>query len=247
MNVLIVDDEPLARDRLKRMVNDTQKWRVVAEAANGQEAVALCDHTQPDVILMDVRMPKMDGVTAAKQIAQAKNAPAIIFCTAYNDYGVDAINAQAAGYLLKPVRQENLLIALEKARQVNKLQLMSLEAANDSDCSLKQRAHITSRSRRGIQMVPLEEIRVFLADHKYVTAYHSGGEILIDDTLKELAAEYPDKLLRIHRNALVALRHVQGMERNEDGVHCVRLTEIDHLPPVSRRHLPKVRKLLQNL
>lgn len=247
MNVLIVDDEPLARDRLKRMVNDTEKWHVVAEAANGEEAVALSDRTQPDVILMDVRMPEMDGVTAAKQIAQAKNAPAIIFCTAYDDYGVEAIDAQAAGYLLKPVRQENLLIALEKARQVNKLQLMSLEAANDSDCSLKQRAHITSRSRRGIQMVPIEEIRVFLADHKYVTAYHSGGEILIDDTLKELEAEYPDKLLRIHRNALVALRHVQGMERNEDGVHCVRLTEVETLPQVSRRHLPRVRKLLQNL
>ncbi|MGI9288190.1 MAG: LytR/AlgR family response regulator transcription factor [Pseudomonadales bacterium] len=247
MNVLIVDDEPLARDRLKRMVNDTQKWRVVAEAANGQEAVALSDRTQPDVILMDVRMPEMDGVTAARQIAQAKHAPAIIFCTAYDDYGVEAIDAQAAGYLLKPVRQENLLIALEKARQVNKLQLMSLEAANDSDRSLKQRTHITSRSRRGIQMVPMEEIRVFLADHKYVTAYHSGGELLIDDTLKELEAEYPDKLLRIHRNALVALRHVQGMERNEEGVHCVRLTEVEHLPQVSRRHLPKVRKLLQNL
>ncbi len=247
MNVLIVDDEPLARDRLKRMVNDTQTWHVIAEAANGEEAVALSDRTQPDVILMDVRMPQMDGVAAAKQIALTKNAPAIIFCTAYDDYGVEAIDAQAAGYLLKPVRQENLLIALEKARQINKLQLMSLEAANDSDCSLKQRTHITAKSRRGIQMVPVEEIRVFQADHKYVTAYHSGGELLIDDTLKELEVEYADRLLRIHRNALVALKHVQGMERDAEGSYCVRLTETEALPQVSRRHLPHVRKLLQNL
>ncbi len=247
MNVLIVDDEPLARDRLKRMVNDTRDWTVVAEASNGQEAILQWERTRPDVILMDIRMPQMDGLSAARQIVANDEAPAIIFCTAYDEYGVEAFDAEAVGYLLKPVRQENLESALRKAQRLNRLQLNAISAANDASCVVKQREHITSRSRRGIQMVPFNSIRVFRADHKYVTAYHDEGELLIDDTLKELEAEFPDKLIRAHRNSLVAIQYILGMERNHEGVQCLVLEGTDLRPQVSRRHLPKVRKLLQTL
>ncbi len=247
MNVLIVDDEPLARDRLKRMVNDTEQWNVIAEASNGAEAIEQCERVHPDVVLMDIRMPEMDGLSAARRISSDEDAPAIIFCTAYDDYGVEAFDAEAVGYLLKPVRQENLESALEKAQRLNRLQLSALNAANDSDCIVRQREQITSRSRRGIQMVPFNDVRVFRADHKYVTAYHNEGDLLIDDTLKELEAEFPDKLLRVHRNALVNIGHIIGLERNQEGVHCLALQGVEFKPQVSRRHLPKVRKLLQTL
>jgi len=247
MNVLIVDDEPLARDRLKRMVNETQNWRVIAEACNGAEAVQQCQQTRPDVVLMDIRMPEMDGLSAARHISDTEHAPAIIFCTAYDEYGVEAFEAEAVGYLLKPVRQESLESALEKAQRVNRLQLNAINAANDADCVLKQREHITSRSRRGIQMVPFCDVRVFRADHKYVTAYHNEGDLLIDDTLKELEAEFPDKLIRVHRNSLVAIGYILGMERNHEGVQCLVLDGVEVRPQVSRRHLPRVRKLMQTL
>ncbi len=247
MNVLIVDDEPLARDRLKRMVNETRDWRVIAEASNGAEAIELCQQTRPDVVLMDIRMPEMDGLSAARRISDDENAPAIIFCTAYDEYGVEAFEAEAVGYLLKPVRQENLESALSKAQRLNRLQLNAINAANDAECILKQREHITSRSRRGIQMVPFSDVRVFRADHKYVTAYHNEGDLLIDDTLKELEAEFPDKLIRVHRNSLVAINYILGMERNQEGVQCLVLDGIELRPQVSRRHLPRVRKLMQTL
>ncbi len=247
MNVLIVDDEPLARDRLKRMVNETRDWRVIAEASNGAEAIEQCRQTRPDVILMDIRMPEMDGLSAARRISDEENAPAIIFCTAYDEYGVEAFEAEAVGYLLKPVRQENLESALLKAQRLNRLQLNAINAANDAECILKQREHITSRSRRGIQMVPFSDVRVFRADHKYVTAYHNEGDLLIDDTLKELEAEFPDKLIRVHRNSLVAIKYILGMERNQEGVQCLVLDGIELRPQVSRRHLPRVRKLMQTL
>lgn len=247
MNVLIVDDEPLARDRLKRMVNETRDWRVIAEAGNGAEAIEQCQQTHPDVVLMDIRMPEMDGLSAARRISDDENAPAIIFCTAYDEYGVEAFEAEAVGYLLKPVRQENLESALLKAQRLNRLQLNAINAANDSECILKQREHITSRSRRGIQMVPFSDVRVFRADHKYVTAYHNEGDLLIDDTLKELEAEFPDKLIRVHRNSLVAIHYILGMERNQEGVQCLVLDGIELRPQVSRRHLPRVRKLMQTL
>ena len=247
MNVLIVDDEPLARDRLKRMVNETRDWRVIAEASNGAEAIELCQQTRPDVVLMDIRMPEMDGLSAARRISDDENAPAIIFCTAYDEYGVEAFEAEAVGYLLKPVRQENLESALLKAQRLNRLQLNAINAANDAECILKQREHITSRSRRGIQMVPFSDVRVFRADHKYVTAYHNEGDLLIDDTLKELEAEFPDKLIRVHRNSLVAINYILGMERNQEGVQCLVLDGIELRPQVSRRHLPRVRKLMQTL
>lgn len=247
MNVLIVDDEPLARDRLKRMVNETRDWRVIAEASNGAEAIEQCQQTRPDVVLMDIRMPEMDGLSAARRISDDENAPAIIFCTAYDEYGVEAFEAEAVGYLLKPVRQENLESALLKAQRLNRLQLNAINAANDAECILKQREHITSRSRRGIQMVPFSDVRVFRADHKYVTAYHNEGDLLIDDTLKELEAEFPDKLIRVHRNSLVAINYILGMERNQEGVQCLVLDGIELRPQVSRRHLPRVRKLMQTL
>lgn len=245
MNILIVDDEPLARDRLQRMVSALGGYTVVGQAGNGEEAVAEAQRSVPDIVFMDVRMPGMDGLAAAQHLAELDVPPAVIFCTAYDDYAVEAFSSQAIGYLLKPVKREELAAALERARRVNKAQLVELQQS--PHLSMSGRTHITSKSRRGIDLVAVADIRMFQADHKYVTAYHATGEALLDETLKELEEEFDGRFVRIHRNALASIPHISGLDRNVDGQYYVRLDGIDIRPQVSRRHVASLRKLLQQL
>ena len=245
MNILIVDDEPLARDRLKRMIAAMPGYTVVGEAGNGQEAVDRAQRSAPDIVFMDVRMPGMDGLVAAQHLSMLDVPPAIIFCTAYDDYAVEAFSSHAVGYLLKPVKKDDLAGALERARKVNKAQLNELQQV--PGMSSGGRTHITSRNRRGVDLVPVAEIRMFQADHKYVTAYHGDGEALLDETLKELEDEFQGRFVRIHRNALASIAHIEGMDRSPEGQYYVRLRGIDIRPQVSRRHVSAMRKLLQQL
>lgn len=239
MKVLIVDDEPLARSRLRRMLENMADIDVVGEAENGEQALAAAQRWQPQVVLMDVRMPGLDGLSAAQELSRWPAGPAVVFCTAYGDYAVDAFDTNAAGYLLKPVNQDKLAQALAKAaRLAPALTPPGVPAA---------RSHISAKSRRGVELVAMAEVRYFIADHKYVTVYHCGGELLIDDTLKELEDEFGERVLRVHRNALVVMEHIQGLERVELGQFRVKLGGLEHGPLVSRRHLPSVRRALEKL
>lgn len=242
MNVLIVDDEPLARERLSRMILALGGFRVIGQASHGQEAVRLTREAGPDVVFMDVRMPGMDGLAAAQHLAELDPPPAVIFCTAYGDYAVEAFSSQAVGYLLKPVRQADLAAALHRARRVNKAQLAELRQL--PGMMLDGRTHITSRNRRGMELVPIAEVALFLADHKYVTAYHGDTESLLDETLRDLEQEFEGRFIRVHRNALVSITHITGLERDQDGQYLVRLKDLDIKPQVSRRHIPGLRQLL---
>jgi len=242
MNVLIVDDEPLARERLSRMILALGGFRIVGQASHGQEAVRLAREAGPDVVFMDVRMPGMDGLAAAQHLAELDPPPAVIFCTAYGDYAVEAFSSQAVGYLLKPVRQADLAAALHRARRVNKAQLAELRQL--PGMLLDGRTHITSRNRRGMELVPVAEVALFQADHKYVTAYHGDTESLLDETLRDLEQEFEGRFIRVHRNALVSITHITGLERDQDGQYLVRLRDLDIKPQVSRRHIPGLRQLL---
>ena len=181
MKVLIVDDEQLARDRLARMLGEIEGFTVVGQAANGMQAVERCDALIPDVVLLDIRMPGMDGLEAARHMAGMEQPPAVVFCTAYEEHAMDAFSVQAVGYLLKPVRRDDLVKVLGTAARPNRAQLAALSADEGS-----KRTHISARTRRGLELVPVEEVCFFQADQKYVTVRHPGGELLIDDTLKEL-------------------------------------------------------------
>ncbi|MDF1831118.1 MAG: LytTR family DNA-binding domain-containing protein [Porticoccaceae bacterium] len=245
MNVLIVDDEPLARDRLQRMVASLPDFNVVAMAETGQQAIQQARDTNPDVVLMDVRMPGMDGIAAAQHLAELDPPPAVIFCTAYEDYAIEAFSSQAIGYLLKPVKQADLDAALNRTGRVNKAQLNSLQDTVGLGSS--GRTHLASKNRGEIDLIAITNVRLFQADHKYVTAYHTDGEALLDDTLKELEGEFEGRFVRIHRNALVSVLHIEGLERDSDG-HCfVRLKDLDIKPQVSRRHITPVRRLLEKI
>ncbi len=242
ISVLIVDDEQLARDRLSRMLAQLPDYEVVGEASNGMEAVQATQEVQPQVVLLDIRMPGMDGMEAARHMSEMEEPPAVIFCTAFEEHAIEALNLQAVGYLLKPVRGQSLEIALGKAQRVNKAQLAAL-----ADAPEQRRTHISARTRRGIQLVAVTDVRFFQADQKYVTVRYSEGEIIIDETLRELEEEFGDAFLRVHRNALVAVRYIVGLDRSGDGHYQIRLRDVDEGVDISRRHVTQVRRYIKSL
>ncbi len=242
MDVVIVDDEPLARKRLHKMITECGHT-VIAEAANGNEALDAVSTHDPAIILLDIEMPGETGLEAAKKIAELDSPPAIIFTTAYDQYALEAFETSASSYLLKPVQQDQLNDALEKAKSITKLQLDSLKDEETSS----QRQHITSKGHRGIELIALEDIRYFMADQKYVMVIGINERVLIDETLKELENEFSKQFIRVHRNSLVSIKHILGLNRDRQGHYSLRIADIDDTPTVSRRYASKIKSLLKML
>ena len=182
MRIVVCDDEPLARERLVRILRDSGH-EMVAQATTGAEAIIAVKAHQPDVILLDIRMPEMDGVRCAQGLNELEHPPAIIFVTAYDHYAIAAFKANAIGYLLKPANKDDLLEALGKARNLNAAQLNGMRKLNDPT-SRPVREHIAARTHRGVKLIKLKDIYYFTADQKYVKVRHKEGVVLIDDTLK---------------------------------------------------------------
>ena len=241
LSVLIVDDEAPARSRLREMVRDTGGWEVVGEAANGREALDCVARHSPDVVLLDIRMPGMDGVEVAGHLCALPVPPAVVFTTAYDEYAVSAFEANAVGYLLKPVRRERLLAALERAARVTRWQLADLANTAPELCA---RQNIAVCAGGDIRLVSTDQVLCFRADQKYVRMVHSGGEDLIDEPLKELAEEFAADFVRIHRNSLVRVAAIEELCRDEAGLHTAKLRGMDEKLPVSRRHASEVKKRL---
>jgi two-component system response regulator AlgR len=229
LRVLVVDDEPLARERLAHMVEDLPAVELAGVAASGEEAVLLAGRLRPEVVLLDIRMPGMDGLEVARHLARMPEPPAVIFTTAFEQHALAAFDVQAAGYLLKPVRLDKLQEALERARRPTRAQL-----ARIAEGGAGARTRIAVRARDELKLIPVEEVVCFIAEQKYTTLRHVGGEELIEEPLKALEEEFPERFVRIHRNALVAVRHVEGIDRDVDGRYTVRLRGGATLP-VSRR------------
>lgn len=242
MRILLVDDENLARDRLRRLLERDGQHEVVGEAANGVEAVQRCEQLAPELVLLDIRMPGMDGLEAARHFLDLQTPPAVVFCTAYEEHAVQAFDLQAVGYLLKPVRQQDLLAALQKAVRLNRAQLAALQEADDS-----KRSHISARTHKGVELIPVADVRFFQADQKYVTVRYSRGEVIVDETLRDLELEFPDIFVRVHRNALIAIAHLEGLSKSRDGHVAARFRDVEETVDISRRHLPAVRKLIKRL
>jgi two-component system response regulator AlgR len=238
LRVLIVDDEPPARERLRSLLQEIGNLEIAGEATNGEEALKLAVDLAPDVVLLDVRMPGIDGIEAARQMNSLVEPPAVIFATAYDEYAVNAFDAQAVGYLLKPIRKEKLAAALNQAGRLTRPQLQRLAANAEGP---PKRTHIAARHREGLRLIPIEDILFFLADQKYTTVRHGKGEDLIEDSLRSLEEEFGTAFVRIHRNALVSVRYLEGIERNSDGQYFVRLRGAPAPLQVSRRMASELR------
>jgi two-component system response regulator AlgR len=243
MKLLIADDESLARERLRRLLGEVEHCEVIGEAANGYEVLVRTHELQPDVVLLDIRMPGMDGLEAARHLAGLATPPGVIFTTAYGDYALEAFEAQAVDYLLKPVERTRLQKALTKAQRLTHRQLNALTSTIGDDSA---RTHISAYSHGNIQVVPVANIRYFQADHKYVTARFPDGQLLLEESLKTLEREFSTRFLRIHRNALVAVPYTEALEHTG---RCwrVRLGGVEERLEVSRRHLTAMRRRLKTL
>ena len=246
MNVLIVDDEAPARDRLRRLLEEDGAHVVVGEAGNGRQALEMVGRLEPDVVLLDIRMPGLSGIETAQHLNTFDKPPAVVFATAYDEYAIEAFEASAIGYVLKPVRRERLERAMELA---GRLASGTLGAMAKSSGLADRRNHLCTRSLGELKLIPVLDIHYILADQKYVNVFHANGQDLIDDSLKSLEEEFADEFVRIHRGALVAVASIDSLRRTEDGQTQVVLRgggvhETDGLI-VSRRHLTIVKRRLK--
>ena len=198
MKVLIVDDEAPARDRLRRLLEEDGAHAVVGEAGDGRRALELAQEFSPDVVVLDIRMPGLSGIETAHHLNTFDNPPAVVFATAYDEYAIEAFEASAVGYVLKPVRRERLNQALELAERLSYSVLGTV--AKQSGMSAR-REHVCTRSQGEMKLIPINGVHYFLADQKYVSVFHSNGQDLIDDSLKALETEFADTFVRIHRGA----------------------------------------------
>ena len=244
MKILIVDDEKLARDRLQRHLQELTAATEIFQAENGLDALTQCEKQKPDIILLDIRMPGMDGIETANKLSELETPPAIIFVTAYDEYALDAFDSQAIAYLLKPVRKEKLDRAIQSANRLNRAQLQNLQLINNKENKQTLSVHIHS----GIRQIELEDIYYFLAEQKYVTVKYRDSDVitqvLIEDSLKSLEQRFEENFIRIHRNALVSKRYLKAIRKDQQGQFLTELKGIDDKLEVSRRHVASVRNFL---
>ena len=240
--VLVVDDEAPARERLQRLLGEVPDCEVVGVAGNGEQAVHLAGELHPDVLLLDVRMPGMNGLEVARHVAVLAEPPAVVFTTAYDAYAVEAFEAQAIGYLLKPVRAEKLAAALQRAARLAAARLARIVA---DDPARVPRTHVAARLGEQVRLIPLPDIYYFAADQKYTTVRHKGGSDLIEDPLRALAEEFAARFVRVHRNALVNTQCIAAIERDAAGQYYVAVRDLNERLVVSRRLAGELRERLR--
>ena len=239
MKVILVDDEPIARDRLRQLLADVGDVDIVAEAGDGIEALHACAAHDPDLVLLDIAMPGVDGLEVARHLAAFEPRPAVVFCTAFDAHALSAFEAQAIDYLVKPVRAERLAAALERVRTFAAGR-QHAETANGAE-----RTHLCARLGGSLRLIPVEEVHYLQAEEKYVVVHHARGRDLIEESLKSLEDEFGERFVRIHRNCLVARHELMELRRAGDGhVHAV-LRHGEHPLEVSRRCLPQLRAQLR--
>jgi len=212
LKVVIADDEPLARERLRSLLAEQPGVEVVAEAENGEQALHACAALQPDLVLLDIAMPGLDGLEAARHLATFDPRPAVVFCTAYDAHALSAFEAAAIDYLMKPVRPERLAAALERART-----FLAGRSGHPGTPSQQARTLLCARLRGSLRLIPIEDIHYLQAEEKYVVVHHARGEDLIEESLKSLEEEFVGRFVRIHRNCLVARHELLELRRNSAG------------------------------
>ena len=235
LRTLIVDDEPPARTRLRQLLADVPETIVVGEADSGTMAIELCGNESIDLVLLDIRMPGIDGLEAAEALARLPRPPTVVFLTAYDDRAIDAFERGAIDYLLKPVRAERLAQAIDRARRMT-----STRASEDSD----PRRHFLVRKASGVWLVPVDDVAFLRAEDKYVCLVTANGEHLIEESLASIEQAFGNRFLRIHRNCLVAVDRMRALKRMNDGAEGLMIDGIDEPLEISRRNLPAVRARL---
>jgi len=239
LKILIADDETPARNRMRDLLGDIEHVSVVAEAKNGKEAIDLAQSTSPDVMLLDIRMPIMDGIEAAQHSQKLEPKPYIIFTTAFDAYAIKAFDLNAIDYLLKPIRLERLQTAINKAHALKPLSVEALKSLQ------KVRSHLSIHERGRVLLVPIEKIIFLRAELKYITVRTAEREYLIEESLTNLEIEFGERFIRLHRNCLVAPHFIAGYEKrtiDDESQWVAMFKEITETVTVSRRQQHLIRK-----
>jgi len=236
LRVFIVDDELPARNRLRDLLHDCSEQLpldIVGEAGNGQEALDRLLETPADVVLLDIRMPQMDGIELAQHLNKLPKPPVIIFTTAFDAYAIRAFELHAVDYLLKPIRLKRLFEALTRAREAVPMQTEVLR-----DLLPEPRKFLSIHERGKIHLVPVEQVLFLRAELKYVTVRTAESEYLLEESLSALEKEFATRFVRIHRNCLVAKEAIEGFEKGGDEGESswqVKLKGLEELLAISRR------------
>ena len=245
LRVMVVDDETPARRRLRELLDDCSASlpiAVVGEAANGREALDLMQSAPPDLVLTDIHMPDMDGIELARHLLKLPRPPVVVFTTAFHEHALEAFEVNAVDYLVKPVRVQRLLSALQK---VPRLRPLSAERISQLPANARRFLSVTERSR--VVLVPIEDVIYLKAELKYITIRTHDREFLLEESLTRLETEFGHRFVRVHRNCLVARDAIRGFERrvNDDGdAHWeVLLNGLTETLPVSRRQQGVVREM----
>lgn len=242
--ILIVDDEPPARARLRALLGDIAAdfpHLLVGEAGDGLAALELLARIPADIVLADIRMPRLDGIELAQQLAGLERPPAVVFVTAHDDFALKAFELAAADYLMKPARAPRLLEALRKARRLLPGDALLRELAPAG----RTRLRVVERGE--VLLVPVAEVLYLRAEQKYVTVRTAAREYLVEESLAHLETEFAPRFVRIHRNCLVAAEAVAGVAREAEAVEggeahwALRLKGVPEHLPVSRRQWPQVK------
>ena len=245
IKVCLVDDQTLVRQGVRSLLELSDQIEVIAEAPDGLSAMTVIPECNPDVVLLDIRMPGLVGIEVARHLNSLENPPAVIFATAYDEYAIDAFEANAVGYVLKPVRRERLEKAMQQAARLSPSLISEIAESPGLE---SRRNHICVRVQDQLMLIELTSISRFHADQKYVRVYHDDGEHLIDESLKALETEFRDRFVRIHRGALVSIEHIDAIRKTSDGQMMVSLRnapeDSDGLI-ISRRHLADVKRRLR--
>jgi two-component system response regulator AlgR len=227
---------------LRSLLAAHARVQVVGEAENGEQALRLCEQQQPDLVLLDIAMPGLDGLQAARHLLDFQPRPAVVFCTAYDEHALSAFDAAAIDYLMKPVRPERLSAALERAST-----FVAGRTPISPLVSTRARTHLCARLRGSLRLIPIEDIRFLQAEEKYVVVHHARGEDLIEEPLKALEDEFHERLVRIHRNCLVARNELVELRRSGDGQFHAVLRNVVQSLEVSRRCVASLREQLRHI
>lgn len=245
LRIAITDDEAPARNRLRSLLEDIAEMipiEVVGEAENGQKLLELLERRPADVVLLDIRMPEMDGLESARHLQKLDDPPHVVFTTAYDDYAISAFELHAIDYLVKPIRLRRLHDALARARSITRI---SLDVLNEVAGSA--RTHLSVHERGKVQLVPVADILYLRAELKYVTIRTAERELVLEESLSRLEEEFSERFVRIHRNCLVAKEHIESFEKESqadaEARWVVRVRGVEEVLPVSRRQQPAIRQL----
>ncbi|TFW72217.1 DNA-binding response regulator [Methylotenera oryzisoli] len=250
LNIVIADDEAPARNRLRSLLGDIENTQVLAEAKNGKELLEIINQaydtqTAANIVLLDIRMPEMDGIEAAQHLQKLPKPPAVIFTTAYDNYAIQAFDISAVDYLLKPIRLERLQTALQKARALLPSQLETLTPLSP------KRTHLSINERGRILLVPISDVIYLRAELKYITVRTAEREYLIEESLSHLEQEFSHIFTRLHRNCLAANAYILGYEKRHHDEHAEKqwVALLKHVPEtisVSRRQQHLIRQTILN-